>query len=187
MKAWLLYLVAAVSGTLIIVRILLPDILIDNTSLLLLLIGITALLLPYLPDYVESLAFGSTKVELRRKEMEQQREIIDKQANQLEHQNEIIQKIVAFSMSFHIYKHIQELHKKSQMPGEMYLYRRYHKQDMYFLRDHGYIEKKTDGSEQDNFLRIGSLVPEQTNLLDVVKLTPAGTLYFELRELFENN
>ncbi len=131
-------------------------------------------------DRVSKFGIKDVIVELREKVSDQQVQIVG-QREMIDKQKEILRRIVAFSMSFHIYKHLRELYYKSSGgPSEEYLYQDYHERDFYFLRDHGYIESKTP-----SFLHIKSFQRGQ-NLLDVVKLTRAGEFYVQLREEVES-
>ncbi len=125
-------------------------------------------------DRVSRVGIRDLVVELREKVSDQQM--------QIDKQNAILRKIVAFSMSFHIYKPLKALYRKGLTgnPSEEYLYQKYHEQDFYFLRDHGYIESRTP----DVFLKIDSF-QDQQNLFPVVRLTKAGEDYVQLREELE--
>jgi hypothetical protein len=127
--------------------------------------------------------FDGNSKQLRqvKEEIKEQENKLSTQQEQIGLQSEILFQIVAFSMSFHIYAHLKEIYYKNKSGNihEEYLYEDYHQRDIYFLRDHGYIESKSS-----DFLRVEHLYARQ-NLLQVIRLTPAGVFYVELREKLE--
>lgn len=127
--------------------------------------------------------FDGNSKQLRqvKEEIKEQENKLSIQQEQIGLQSEILYQIVAFSMSFHIYAHLKAMYDKSKSgnPYEEYLYEAYNQPDIFFLRDHGYIESKSH-----DFLRVEYLQPKQ-NLLPKIRLTPAGIFYVELRERLE--
>jgi hypothetical protein len=84
-------------------------------------------------------------------------------------------------MSYSIFGHLRKLYQKGRSPdaAEEYLLVEHNRRDFEFLRDHGYIENKHQA-----YLRLDT-IPTGANLLNEIKLTPAGEFYVELRENLE--
>ena len=108
------------------------------------------------------------KVQGQQAELDKQRRILDKQ-------QEIINQLVVFSMAFFLFERLKGLYYARKSNGE-YLF---HKtddfiKDLRYLRDNGYIE----------IIGIGQLHDGQ-DIAQVVKLTPIGEYYVDLREEYE--
>jgi hypothetical protein len=93
----------------------------------------------------------------------------------VQQQQDIINRLVLFSMSFHIFRPLAEIYHRTKT-GEEYLFNRGLEGQLRFLRDHGYIDWVGIRNLRDN-----------QNLVGLVTLTPAGKLYVELREAFERS
>lgn len=106
---------------------------------------------------------------------------LSNQDRRLEQQETVLRNLVAFSMATPIFEHLVALYHRP-ITGEPYHYVRneFFKRDLYFLRDHGYIE-----STRPQILEIEGL-QDGADLLKEVKLTPAGKFLVELRESMED-
>jgi len=113
----------------------------------------------------------------------QEEKIID-QKEALDRQEEIIRELVGFSMASHIYEHMRNFYYKSRDKSEYqeYLYKKNEEfeRDMFYLRDHGFIES----IHENDYLSVKNL-KNNCNLLSEIKLTPVGVYYLELREELE--
>jgi hypothetical protein len=125
--------------------------------------------LPWLPGVIEQVELtGFASVRLRKV----QQQVAD-QERKLEGQREIIDKLVIYSMSWYIFKTLQQLYHRGGT-GEEYLYRANMEPNLRFLRDHGYLEQFILGG-----------MPDGENLIGKVKLTPVGEYFVQLREEME--
>jgi hypothetical protein len=97
----------------------------------------------------------------------------------LRRQQEVINALVTYSMGEHVFRHLKLIyHSQMKHPGSVPDYK-FHKygpmpQEIRFLVDHGYIE----------LLNPDTLDDEQ-DLTRIVKLTPVGNYYVDLREQSE--
>jgi hypothetical protein len=97
----------------------------------------------------------------------------------LRRQQEIINALVTYSMGEHVFRHLKLIyHSQMKRPGSVpdYKFQRHGPmpQEIRLLVDHGYIELlNTDALE------------DQQDLTKLVKLTPVGIYYVDLREQFE--
>jgi hypothetical protein len=93
-------------------------------------------------------------------------------ASKIESQQEIINKLVKYSMSASIYKPLWYICK-----GQQYIYHHNptNERELYFLRDAGYIEPRSGG-----FLVFDQKINGR-NLSDIAKCTPIGEICVQLR------
>lgn len=108
--------------------------------------------------------------------VDDQQKVIHAQEEKLARQQHIINELVTYSMAEYIFKHLKRIYhgqKKDAGSSPEYLFRKNpnFEHDLKFLLEHGYIE----------FLDISKLA-DKVNLVDVIKLTPVGSFYVELRE-----
>jgi hypothetical protein len=103
------------------------------------------------------------------------------QGRRIDDQQTIINRLVVFAASQHIFKHLSELYHR-KISKEEYLFRNNpdFKRDLFYLRDNGYIESNVPGQ----YLNIDGLQDGQ-NLIEVIKLTPIGNFLVEIREQME--
>lgn len=104
-------------------------------------------------------------------------EKVERQEVIVREQQEIINQLVVFSMAFFLYRMLDDFYECQEGRVQEYTYRKTDRFEhhMRWLRDHGYLEM--------NF-RIGGLEDGQ-NIAKVVKLTPVGRFYVELRRAYE--
>lgn len=105
---------------------------------------------------------------------------IEKQKEQINSQQKIINNLVIFSMSSFIFKHLSNIyHRKNSKQKQEYLYHDNEamRREMYYLSDNGFIEP-TNNSQPLGFDR--SL--DGKDLVEIVKLTPIGNFLVELRD-----
>jgi hypothetical protein len=127
--------------------------------------------LPWLSTIVERIDLpGGGSVKFREVQAS-----VEAQKEQIQFQQQIINQLVVYSMSYFIFEHLKQIHHRSREGGE-YLFRNNDafKRDLRFLRDHGYFEH----------FNVGDLFEGQ-NLVGHLKLTPVGNFYVELREALE--
>ena len=129
-------------------------------------------LLPWISTIIESIELpGGGKVEFRKivHEVQQQRQ-------QLDAQQEIVNRLVIFSMSHLIFQHLQGIYHSSRSGGE-YLFQgdlEAFRRDLRYLRDNGYL----------HHFHVRELHQGQ-NLAEVLRLTPVAEFYVDLREKLE--
>jgi len=98
------------------------------------------------------------------------------QDEKLRHQQHAINVLATYSMGEHVYRHLRALHDfERNVPGHVPEYKFWKngpmRQEMRFLVDHGYIELLNPDDLND-----------QADLTRIVRLTPVGNYYVELRE-----
>jgi hypothetical protein len=98
------------------------------------------------------------------------------QDEKLQRQQHAINVLSTYSMGEHIYRHLRALHDfERNIPGHVpeYKFWKYGPmwQEIRFLVDHGYIELLNPDD-----------LPDQADLTRIVRLTPVGNYYVELRE-----
>jgi hypothetical protein len=124
-------------------------------------------------DSIES-AIEAGKLELLEEKVQRQEVIVQEQ-------QEIINQLVVFSMAFFLYRMLDDFYEcqegRKRESRQEYIYRKTDRFEhhMRWLRDHGYLEM--------NF-KIGGLDDGQ-DIAKVVKLTPVGRFYVELRRSYE--
>jgi len=106
-------------------------------------------------------------------------------------QDEVIKELVVFSMSSEAYKHLWHIHHgrlqvERREPGSEYLEYLYHDneqmhREMYFLKDHGYLQPVSGGD-----LYFSNNI-DGVNLVDIVKPSAIGSFYVDLRKEYEEN
>lgn len=124
----------------------------------------------------EELGQIAQTVETQEQRLQAQGSLVAAQQEQLEHQQNIINKIVLYSMSHLIFQHLAGIHHAAEKGGE-YLFQGNldaFRRDLRFLRDHGYLHHFHVNELQDG-----------QNLATSLRLTPNGLFYVELREEFE--
>jgi hypothetical protein len=128
---------------------------------------------------IRAMGFSEAKAN---KQLQEVKEQVSRQDQKIEEQQNIINELVVFSMSQPIFKHLRDFHYNQVNGGIEYLFDNTHdfKRDLTYLRDHGFIESKDPGQ----YLNIDALYQGQ-NLSDVMKLTPAGEFYVNMREKYE--
>ena len=159
---------------LIIVRLLWSDIKIDEITLGLLIIGS----LPWFLSIIETTKLpGGIEIKMRvlERAVQNQEQEVQEQKLKLYRQQEIIHKLVAYSMSGFIFGQLQRIFY-AQKNKELYTFDGsiIVKRELQFLFDHGYIE----------YVNLQEL-QQGENLTEKVKITPAGELYVQLREELE--
>jgi hypothetical protein len=116
-------------------------------------------------ERVASIA-GAYEISRVKERVEEQRELISNQQN-------IINQLVIFSMSFHIYNLLRDFAKNKY---HEFLYRSSEHEDIIrFLRDNGFIEMVQMRKLREGENIVGKIIP-----------TPIGRFYIEQREKFEN-
>jgi hypothetical protein len=100
------------------------------------------------------------------------RKEIDEQQQKLEQQQELINKLVVYSMSASIYRHLWHI---ARSPEYLYHNEPWFQRQMYFLSDNGFIQPRAS-----TFLVFDQAL-EGRNLGEVSKLTPIGEFLLELR------
>lgn len=102
---------------------------------------------------------------------------VEHQKAQMERQQEIINQLVVFSMAFFLYRMLDDFYRCGEGEMREYIFKKTDRfeHNLRWLRDHGYLEM--------NF-QIGSL-QEGQNIADLVRLTPVGKFYVELRRSYE--
>lgn len=148
---------------------------VDQVTLELLLL----LSIPWILQVVESLKLpGGIELKVRVGKLE---DSVEDQRKDLERQQDIINKLVTFSMSGNIYGHLQRVYyAKIAIKNGQARHLGFDKNnpavrnELSYLRDHGYIHQ----------IDIDNLFHDQ-NLAEVVNLTPTGEWYVELREKAE--
>jgi hypothetical protein len=105
--------------------------------------------------------------------VEQQNEKVQSQDKQLHMQQQILNKLVVYSLSWYLFKMLATFYHLERSEAGEYLFRdddrmRY---DLRFLRDHGYLEHFTIAELRDG-----------ENLVGKIRLTPVGNYLVELRE-----
>ncbi|MDM4019338.1 hypothetical protein [Roseiconus lacunae] len=172
------YLPFALSATALTLAVLhLSDIFkLDEIGLGLILLATLPWLIPLLRNHVRTLELPFGKVDFLEQRIEKQEERISDQQETIERQQDTINQLVLYSMSYWIFELLSGLYHQTQDGGE-YLFRDdgTMDKDLRFLRDRGYLTLD---------FQVGSLQNGQ-NLVGVVKLTPAGNHFVELREKFE--
>lgn len=125
-------------------------------------------------DAIRSRQKGAAVQELQA-DLHNQQNQINKQQAQIANQQNVINQLVVFSMGFYIFRHLKGIYH-AQRNNEEYLYRKNgnFERELRYLRDVGYIES----------VHIGGL-GDGENLVDKIKLTPAGNFYVEIREQYE--
>jgi hypothetical protein len=123
--------------------------------------------LPWLSSVIDQMELtGVGKLKFR--EVEQK---VDDQQKQLNIQQEIINKLVVFSMSHYIFEHLSQLYRRNRNGGEYLYHPGAMDHDLQFLIDNGYLQ----------IFNIGEL-KDRDNLVGRIKLTPVGNFLVELRE-----
>ena len=117
----------------------------------------------------------ATRAKIREIEnrMQDQKSALELQKRVLDKQQEIINKLVVYSMAFFYFKRLEGLHDALTNRTEYIFYRKDAK-DLKYLRDNGYIE----------ILGIGQLYDGQ-DISHMVKLTPIGEYYVNLRREYD--
>jgi hypothetical protein len=124
-------------------------------------------------DAIRSQQKAATVEELQA-DLHNQQKQIDEHQEQISKQQNIINQLVVFSMASYIFRHLKGIYHAKQS-GYEYLYRKTEsEQYLRYLRDAGYIES----------VHIGGLADGE-NLVNKIKLTPAGNFYVEIREEYE--
>jgi hypothetical protein len=111
--------------------------------------------------------------------VEHQEQVLTAQQEKLRRQQEIINALVTYSMGEHVFRHLKLIyHAQLKHAGSVpdYKFQKYGPmpQEIRFLVDHGYIE----------LLNTDALYDQQ-DLTKIVKLTPVGNYYVDLREQSE--
>jgi hypothetical protein len=133
---------------------------INNVGLVLILLAMLPVILPFLRKHIVSIGKDGAKFREGVKE-------------KLAKHFDLIKNLVAFSMSVHLFKHLQDLYYDRDFIVDNRQYK--HKDNLRFLRHLGYIDHNFEiGPLKDGF-----------NLKGHLKLTPAGIEYVKLREEME--
>ncbi|MEX1231540.1 MAG: hypothetical protein WEB58_14930 [Planctomycetaceae bacterium] len=153
-----------------------PSLSIDYITTVLVVIA----LMPWLPAIIQSAKFpGGWEVTFRQIEdkVENQQAELETQRRILDQQQEIINQLVVFSMAFFLFERLKGLHYARRNHTE-YIFQKTDDfiKDLRYLRDHGYIE----------ILGIAQLNDGQ-DIAQIVKLTPIGEFYVQLREKYESH
>jgi hypothetical protein len=150
-------------------------------------VGIVALVvlaaLPWLAAVIESVDLpgggGVRMREIREKVQKQdeqlsaQRQKQQTQDKQLHIQEQILNSLVVYSISWYLFKMLADFYHLARCQGGEYLFRddERTRHSLRFLRDHGYLEHFRIGDLQDG-----------ENLMAKIKLTPVGNYLVELRQ-----
>lgn len=148
---------------------------VDQVTLELLLL----LSIPWILQVIESLKLpGGIELKVRIGKLE---DAVEDQRKDLEQQQDIVNKLVTFSMSGNIYGHLQRIYyAKIAMKNGQTRHLGFDKnnpavkEELCYLRDHGYIHQ----------IDVDNLFHDQ-NLAEIVNLTPIGEWYVQLREKAE--
>ena len=156
--------ITAVATFLIIAHLIWPELAIDTIAIVLVIVAV----LPWLASIIESAVFpGGWEVVFR-----EVKDTVDKQQEQIEDQERIINDLVIFGMAPWLFNHMRNIYY-AQKSNTEYIF---HKngdfiKDLSYLRDNGYIE----------ILGIRQL-EDGVDLAKAVKVLPIGSYYVELRE-----
>jgi hypothetical protein len=166
-------LIAGTAGTLALLHVLLPDFKLDTIGLLLVLVALSPWVIPFFRQHVKSGEIFGMKFELLQKRVEGQSEETKRQWDAISEQQEIVNKLVIYSLCDQAYN---ILHGLSNMSEYMY-----HNDDdfrrwMYVLLDGGLIEPKSQGG----WLKFDAAL-DKRNMVEFVKPTPAGEFLISLR------
>lgn len=123
--------------------------------------------------HITSVKLGGSHIVFQlQRTVKDQQEKIGEQQTKIEEQNKLIQQIVAYSLSYYNFDFLKSFYDRNYCGlQEPYYYYEHHKPILCLLQDLGYIEP----------LNISSLNTGR-NLVNVVRLTPTGKLYVEVRE-----
>jgi hypothetical protein len=105
--------------------------------------------------------------------VEQHNQKVQSQDKQLHMQQQILNKLVVYSLSWYLFKMLATFYHLERSEAGEYLFRDDDRmrQDLRFLRDHGYLEHFTIAELRDG-----------ENLVGKIRLTPVGNYLVELRE-----
>jgi hypothetical protein len=155
---------------LIAARLIWPDLKIDAITTALAVIAIV----PWLSSVIERAVFpGGWEVTFRK--VQEQEDRLNAQGRIIAEQQKIINDLVIFSMAWYLFDLLKGIYY-AQKTGAQYLFRKNDQfmNNLRYLRDNGYI-----GIEGIRTLQDGQ------NLAHLVRLTPIGSYYVELREKSE--
>ena len=145
----------------------------EVTLQLLLLLSI-----PWLPQVIESLKIGGFEIKSRLVDLEGQ---VEDHRKELERQQDMVNRLVTFSMSGNIDGHLQRIYNaknrfRKGMPAHVPFdgHNPAVRNELCYLRDHGFIHQ----------IDIDRLALDQ-NLAELINHTPTGEWYVELREKVE--
>ena len=159
---------------LLIAHLLWEDLAIDYVTAVLAVVAA----IPWLPAILENAKFpGGWEVTFQKIEgkVQNQQAQLETQKRLLDEQQEIINKMVVFSMAFFLFDRLKGLYHARKNGTEYIFYETDDFiKDLRYLRDHGYIE----------ILGIRQLHDRQ-DIAPIVKLTPIGNYCVELREEYE--
>ena len=101
---------------------------------------------------------------------------VKRQEVQVEQQQKIINQLVVFSMAFFLFRMLDDFYQCEQGTMKEYIFRKTgsFEHNLRWLRDHGYLE----------MIQVGMLHDGQ-NIANLVKLTPVGRFYVDLRRTYE--
>lgn len=105
--------------------------------------------------------------------MQEHQSALESQKLTLDKQQEIINRLVVYSMAFFYFDRLKSLHD-ALTNGREYIFRKGDAKDLEYLRDNGYIE----------IIGIGQLRDSQ-DISQLVKLTPIGKYYVNLRREYD--
>jgi hypothetical protein len=150
---------------------------VDQVMLELLLL----LSMPWILQVIESFKLpGGIELKVRIGKLEN---TVEDQKKELERQQDVVNKLVTFSMSGNIYGHLQRIYyAKIAMKNGQTRHLGFDKnnpavrEEFSYLRDHGYIHQ----------INVDNLFHDQ-NLAEIVNLTPIGEWYVQLREKAEGS
>jgi hypothetical protein len=156
--------VTVVASILIFAHILRPEIKIDSVTVALFVVA----LMPWVSSFIDTASLpGGWKLSFRKieKTIEEQEEVIAQQ-------RKIIDDLVVFKMAWFLFDLLKGIYY-AQKKNEEYPFSKDkdHIKNLTFLRDNGYIEIIGIRKLSDN-----------DNLARLIKLTPIGSAYVEIRE-----
>jgi hypothetical protein len=142
----------------------------DAISLSLIFLSVLPFLFPYLTKNFKSFEIFGIKAELIEK--------LEKQEVELKNQQEIINKLVIYSMAFYLDAMLRDFLKceKGEMQEYIFKKTRRFEHRIEYLIDTGFLEKSINPDK----------LVDGENIAIKVKLTPIGKYYVELRNEFEN-
>ncbi len=141
----------------------------DSIALALVVLAVLPWLVPWIRANLRSVELPGAKIEFLERR-------IESQEAQIGRQQDVINRLVLYSMSYYIFQHLSGLLRAQQQPNGEYLFRKNDafERDLRFLRDHGYLA----------LFNVGELTDGE-NLARRLELTPAGKLYVQLRQEYE--
>ena len=166
-------LVSITSGVLALLHFFVPGFHIDSVGLVLIFIALSPWVIPFIGQHVKSGEVFGMKFELLQKAVDDQGEETKRQWDVILKQQEIVNKLVIYSLCDQAY---EILHGISKLPEYNYHHDENFRRWMYVLLDSGFIEPKSSGG----WLNFDGNTNKK-NLVEFIKPTPAGEFLISLR------